>query len=179
MVSLRKTLAMTAVAGLLFTVACVTINIYFPAEKVESVAGEIVNEIRGPQKQKAPGDTTSSLFRRVLALRICSVAHADEVTTVSNATIRALKDRMRSRFARMKPFYARGALKENPTGYVSLGNTAGLGLKDKRDLNGLVEAENNDRERLYREVAGALKIDPSQVQRVADIFAKEWMKSVR
>ena len=27
--------------------ACVTINIYFPAEKVESVAGDIVNDIRG------------------------------------------------------------------------------------------------------------------------------------
>lgn len=33
----------------IFIFACVTINIYFPAEKVESVAGDIVNDIRGPR----------------------------------------------------------------------------------------------------------------------------------
>ena len=32
--------------------ACVTINIYFPAEKVESVAGDIVDEIRGREPGK-------------------------------------------------------------------------------------------------------------------------------
>ncbi|HSQ85865.1 MAG TPA: hypothetical protein VLM43_14195, partial [Desulfobacterales bacterium] len=32
--------------------ACVTINIYFPAEKVESVAGDIVNDIRGKKPEQ-------------------------------------------------------------------------------------------------------------------------------
>ncbi|MGD8953697.1 MAG: hypothetical protein PVI45_04925, partial [Desulfobacterales bacterium] len=43
--------------GILLIGACVTINIYFPAEKVESVAGEIVEDIRGPQPETplAPG----------------------------------------------------------------------------------------------------------------------------
>ena len=55
----------------------------------------------------------------------------------------------------------------------------GLGLKQKRDLNSLVSAENSDREKLYDEIAKALKIDPSQVNRVREIFAKEWQKPVR
>jgi len=39
--------------------ACVTINIYFPAEKVESVAGEIVKDVRGPSETPSKGDKTS------------------------------------------------------------------------------------------------------------------------
>ncbi|UCH19598.1 MAG: hypothetical protein JSU83_13535 [Deltaproteobacteria bacterium] len=37
--------------SILLIFACVTINIYFPAEKVESVAGEIVEDIRGPNPE--------------------------------------------------------------------------------------------------------------------------------
>jgi|GEM_PF-4973814 len=35
-------------------------------------------------------------------------------------------------------------------------------------------AENKNRKQLYREVAKSLNIDPSQVDRVARVFAKEW-----
>jgi uncharacterized protein len=177
----RKALWMTASIVLSLIVACVTINIYFPAEKVESVAGEIVDEIRG----QTPGGK-ESLFRdgrglflaEPLATFVCPPAWADELT-VSNPTIRGLKDRMKARYAQMRPFYGKGMLKEGNDGYVSLGNTDGLGLKEKRDLNSLVSAENNDRKQLYSEVAKALKIDPSQANRVAEIFAKEWQKPVQ
>jgi len=86
---------------------------------------------------------------------------------------------MKARYAKMRPYYAKGMLKEENSGYVSLGNPAGLGLKEKRDLNSLVSAENKDRQQLYLEIAKALKIDPSQVNRIAEIFAKEWQKPVR
>ena len=52
-------------------------------------------------------------------------------------------------------------------------------MKEKRDLKSLVEAENRYRKQLYAEVAKALKIDASQINKVAEIFAKEWQKSVR
>lgn len=162
----------------LLTFACVTINIYFPAEKVESVAGEIVNDIRSRGGDTGPvkNDKTSLLGRTLLALSP-SPAWAEDVTAVSNPTIRALKEKMKSRFATMKPYYQKGMLKEGNDGYVSLGNVQALGLKEKRDLKGLVDAENNDRKTLYLEVAKALKIDPGQIGRVAEIFAKEWQKS--
>jgi uncharacterized protein YdbL (DUF1318 family) len=82
----------------------------------------------------------------------------------------------------MKPYYKKGTLKEGNNGYVSLGSASGLGLKEKRDLNALVEAENRDRKTLYVEVAKALKVHPidaAQIDKVARIFAKEWQKSVR
>ncbi|MBW1667783.1 MAG: DUF1318 domain-containing protein, partial [Deltaproteobacteria bacterium] len=54
-----------------------------------------------------------------------------------------------------------------------------LNLKQKRNLKSLISAENRYRKQLYAEVARALNIDPSQINKVAEIFAKEWQKSVR
>ena len=70
-------------------------------------------------------------------------------------------------------------LKEGDDGFVAPGDTSGLGLKEKRDLNNLLGAENKDRKTLYEEVAKALKIDSSQTGRIAEIFAKEWQKSIK
>jgi hypothetical protein len=159
--------------------ACVTVNIYFPAEKVESVAGEIVDDIRGAEVKGQEGSNQkkdTSFLRIPLSAMTCSLVWAEEITTVSNATIRGLKDKMKARYAELKPYYGKGMLKEGDNGYVSLGKVEGLGLKETRDLKSLVDAENKDRERLYLEVAKALEIDPSQVNRVAEIFAKEWQK---
>jgi hypothetical protein len=183
MKSFRKTLWLTPLMAGLFVLACVTINIYFPAEKVESAAGEIVTDIRGEKadegKSPAKPEQNSRLRRTFYALTGPALAWAQDATTVSNPTIRALKSRMKSRFAQMKPYYQKGALREGSDGYVDLGKTGGLGLKEKRDLSSLVDAENRDRKTLYAEVARALDIEPSQINRVAEIFAKEWQKSVR
>jgi uncharacterized protein YdbL (DUF1318 family) len=79
----------------------------------------------------------------------------------------------------MKPFYDKGMVREGNDGYVHIGESGGAGLKEKRDLKTMVDAENQTRRQLYEEVARALKIDMSQVGRIAEIFAKEWQKSVR
>jgi hypothetical protein len=177
----RKPAWMAAVLVMTALFACVTINIYFPAEKVGSAAQDIVNDIRGksPSQKKSQSETQDKFSLGIrLALSPVS-AWAGDVTTISNPTIRALKEKMKSRFQVLKPYYEKGALKEGGNGYLSVANTAGLNLKEKRDLNGLVDAENNDRKTLYTAVAKALKIDPSQIDRIAGIFAKEWQKPVR
>jgi hypothetical protein len=177
----QKPMWMAMMFAMIALFACVTINIYFPAEKVESVADDIVKDIRGKnQDQKGDKSNNGGAFlpniRIVLSL---SNAWAEDATTVSNPTIRALKERMKARFKALKPYYQKGALKEGSNGYLSVASTGGLNLKEKRDLNGLVDAENSDRKTLYTEVAKALKIDPSQTNRIAKIFAKEWQKPVR
>jgi len=165
---------------LLVFFACVTINIYFPAEKVESVAGEIVDEIRGQDggEEKSPAGQKDSFLRKIRLALTPAVAWAQEAVEVSNPTIRALKEQMKARYAQMKPYYQKEMLKEGDNGYVSLGASGGLGLKEKRDLNALVAAENKDRKKLYGEVAKALNIDPGQINKIEAIFAKEWQKSV-
>ncbi len=177
----KKLLAVTLMM-LVAMGACVTINIYFPAEKVESVAGEIVREIRGkkPDPDTAPDkDKQSALIKKLRVAWMPSAAWAADVTDVSNPTIRALKEKMKARYPRMKPYYQKGMLAEGNTGFVSVAKTDGLNLKQQRDLKGLVEAENNDRRQLYDAVAKALNIDPGQINRVGEIFAKEWQKTVR
>lgn len=164
--------------------ACVTINIYFPAEKVEAVAGEIVQEVRGLQPEKdteaPPKNKSSSLQRPMLVASLVATAWADEdVTTVSNPTIRALKQLMKDRYPLLKPHFKSDVLREGADGYVALANAGALNLKDKRDVTGLVDDENKDRRVLYQEVAKALKIEPAQTDRVATIFAKEWQKSLQ
>lgn len=177
----RRPVWMTLMFFSLMIFACVTINIYFPAEQVESVAGEIVDEIRGQQ----PGNGTSidneksNLFNKTFFAFVAPVAMAAEPLTVSNPGIRMLKQQMKARYAQMRPFYEKGVLRESNSGYVSLGNTAGLGLKEQRNLKSLVAAENNDRRKLYGEIAKAMKIDPSQIDRIGEIFAKEWQKPAR
>ena len=177
----RRTLLTAVLLFLVLTFACVTINIYFPAEKVESVAGEIVNEIResGGEQEKSIKKEKTSFFKQIMLAFSCPVACADEVTSVANPTIRALKKKMKDRYPELKPYYINGTIKEGDNGYVSLGNTKGLKLKETRNLKSLIEAENKDREKLYEEIAKALKIEPSQINKIAEIFAKEWQKPVR
>lgn len=177
----RKTYLIGTSFLLVLIFACVTINIYFPAEKVESVAGEIVNEIRerGGEQEKSLKNEKTSFLREIIVAFSCPLAWAEDVTSVANPTIRALKQKMKDRYPKMKPYYKNGMLKEGDDGYVSLGNTKGLGLKEKRDLKGLIDAETKDREQLYEEIAKALKIESGQIDKIAKIFAKEWQKPVR
>ena len=166
---------------LVFIVACVTINIYFPAEKVKSVAKDIVKDIRGGEKNRTDdiSKDQTSFIENTVSFMSPSIAFADDVTSVSNPTIRALKERMKQRFRRLKPYYQKGLLKEQDNGYVKLVNTKGLNLKQKRDIKSLLKAENADRHELYLAVARAMNINPSDVGKVARIFAEQWKKSVK
>ena len=177
----QKPMWTAMVFAMIILFACVTINIYFPAEKVESVAGDIVNDIRGkkPDQKEGQSKNDGAFLPEIRIALSLSSAWAEDVTTVSNPTIRALKEKMKARFQALKPYYQKGALNEGGDGYLSVADPGGLNLKEKRDLNGLVDAENSDRRTLYSEVAKALKIDQGQISRIAGIFAKEWQKPVR
>jgi len=185
MTASHRMIRITVATATLLVLACVTINIYFPAEKVETVAGEIVEEIRGPDSEKQKEDENTADKKqgyygsKPVFASLVSPAYAQEVTEVSNPTIRDLKERMKARFPQIKPWYEKGALKEGDDGYVQLAAADSMGIKERANLRNLVAAENKDREQLYREVAKALSIDPGQVDKVAAIFAKEWQKSVR
>ncbi len=176
---LQKKVSVIVVVSLVCIIGCVTINIYFPAEKVESVADQIVNDVRGDETEKPQEQDQSFRPGTILVAFAASPAWAEEkAVSISNPTIRALKADMKKRFQQLKPHYRKGRLQEKDDGYLALTSTKGMGLKDKRDLKNLVEAENRDRKRLYHEVTKAMKLDPSQEDKVAAIFAKKWKQSV-
>lgn len=172
----QKVVGLVASASAFFwLLSCVTINIYFPEATVKRAAEEIVEDVRKPaekEKNKAlPGLGSGSSFSLVPA------AYAQQETEVSSPAIRALKDSLRERFLKLRPFFERGSVGEANTGFVEIRDETGLSLKEKADLRNLVKEENADRKNLYAEVARALNIDPSQISRIQKIFAESWIAS--
>jgi uncharacterized protein YdbL (DUF1318 family) len=165
-------------AMILVVFACVTINIYFPVKAVESAAKDIVGDVTGKTPPKNP-DESRNILQPVIQIFTCSDAWAQDATTVSNPTIRAIKDRLKGLYAQLSPYLKKGLAQEGDDGYVAMGDAPGLGLKEKRDLRNLVDATNQNRANLYQEVAKALKIDPSQVGRVGETFAREWKNALQ
>jgi uncharacterized protein YdbL (DUF1318 family) len=181
--NIRRIRFLPAAAVLLTVAACVTVNIYFPAAKVERTADEIVSEVYGEdakKDKKAPDAEPkkkpdgSSALTTMLAWLAPSTAHAADATTVSNSSIRALKQRIKARHAQLTTYYKAGQVCIAGNGYLSLGNTRGLPMAKLAALKRLVSADNADRKRLYQEVTKALKLPAGEAAKVQNIFASYW-----
>jgi len=167
----RYAFGTAAALGLVFVLACITVNIYFPEATVKQAAAEIVDEVRKADQVKKAPDIVAGMFSLVPA------AYAQEATSVSTPAIRALKESMKNRFAELKPFFDHGNIGESNKGFLEVRNEDGLALKGKAALRNLVKDENGDRTKLYAEVAKALNIEASQIDKIQKIFAEEWAKS--
>lgn len=178
-----RTIFSTAlVMFLAFSLSCITVNIYFPEATVKQAAEEIVEEIRKKEEKdvsvlEALESRMARTERSGFSFVPAAYAYAQEETTVSTPAIRALKESLKNRFTALKPFFERGNVGENNKGLVEIRDEAALNLKDKANLRNLVREENGDREKLYAEVAKALKIEASQISRIQTIFAENWIKS--
>lgn len=168
-----------------FLMSCVTVNIYFPAAAIQKAADEIVDDVRKTPEQKpdqAPGqkpddkkDKTSRSGRFLIAYLGPADAYAAAVDiNVSTPAIRGLKASMANRFPQLQPFYAKGAIGETSTGLVAVRDIGELSLKEKADVNRLVEQENADRQALYAEIIRANNLDASKLDEVQKLFANSW-----
>jgi uncharacterized protein YdbL (DUF1318 family) len=172
----RSLLLLTVVTA----VSCVTVNIYFPAEQVRGAADRIVDEVWGeraagsepaqptPAPAKPPAQPGS--FLRILAP---STAYAAQDINVSTPEIRAIREAMKERSGQLFPYLDSGHVGIGLDGLVKVRTTEGLGLKPRADVQRLVEAENQDRRRLYLEIARANGF-PDKVDEVQAIFADSW-----
>jgi uncharacterized protein YdbL (DUF1318 family) len=159
--------------------ACVTVNIYFPAAAVERAADQIVKETWGGPGETAPKGRPQSrnpaISHSKIAFGFVDQAHAQEADiNVSNPAIRALKDSIRNRSDSIKPFMDRGNAGINQDGLLTVRSTDGLSLKERAEVQQLVEAENRDREMLYLEIAKANSFPRESVPKIKRIFAKSW-----
>ncbi|MBI5601726.1 MAG: YdbL family protein [Deltaproteobacteria bacterium] len=159
--------------------ACVTVNVYFPAKEVEKKAGDIVDEIRKkePSPPTAPSGPQSSLGRLYTLIIQDGTAYAQKEAEVSSPAIQGLKNQIRGRFSRLIPFFQKGAIGEAKNGLVEIRDTGKLSAQEKNDLKPLVEVENRDRRALYQEVARSMNIPSDQIGKVQHIFAEKWQKS--
>ncbi|MGZ8429724.1 MAG: DUF1318 domain-containing protein [Candidatus Deferrimicrobiaceae bacterium] len=163
---------------------CVTVNIYFPAARVEKTAEKIVDEVYQEKKespQQEPAGKPQSLNERGILRSIARLARfgpaqafAEEATTVSNAAIRGLKDQIGQRHRELLPYYRQSQVGIDKDGFLEVRETDGLGLPQVASLKRLVNADNAARRQLYEEVAKALNLKPEQVPQVRQIFSKQW-----
>jgi uncharacterized protein YdbL (DUF1318 family) len=175
----RYTLGSIAAVGLVFILACITVNIYFPEATVKQAAEEIVDEIRKKDAEKSGQEAIKKLasLPESAPFSLVPAAFAQEATSVSTPAIRALKEAMKNRFPTLKPYFDGGNVGETNKGQLEVRDEAGLNLQAKAALRNLVKDENGDRAKLYAEVAKSLDIEPSQIERIQKIFAGEWIKS--
>ncbi len=164
--------SVTAVCALL---SCVTINIYFPAEEVRNAADRIVNEVWGDRNgppAETPPETTPGPGAW-LQLLGPATAHAAQDIDVSTPEIRAIKAAMKQRKSALQPLLQGGQVGLDADGLLAIRDLAGLDLRARGQAKRLVEEENSDRLRLYREIARANDF-PDKADEVQAIFADSW-----
>jgi uncharacterized protein YdbL (DUF1318 family) len=180
---MKRPILIATLSVLLLTLACVTVNVYFPAAEVQNAADKIVGEVRGTEAPSTGSEETpkESMLRRSLRAIMLfeSAAYAQADINITTPNIRALKEAMKKRFESLKPFYEGGVIGETKDGLVSIRSLDGLGLKEKADAKKLVEAENADREKLYAEIVQANDLPPDSVPQIKELFANSWRKDAK
>ena len=172
---------MAAALGVTFALACITVNIYFPEATVRQTAEEIVNDIQKRATEKAGEEPVKQLsgLPQVVSFSLVPAAYAQQETNVSNPAIRALKESIAGHLAALMPSFAAGNVGLTNKGLVEIRDEAGLSLQAKAALRKLVKEDNGDRMKLYGEVAKALNIEASQIERIQKIFAENWIKNAK
>jgi uncharacterized protein YdbL (DUF1318 family) len=178
--------------GLATLTACVTINVYFPAAAAERAADRIIEDVWGDEDpETAPGtpeqsgflerrfvEPAGSIAKRLLS-RLVPAAHAAEPDLdVSSPAIRQIQTRMQSRHRSLEPMYDAGAVGLTNDGLLAVRDLKALSLKDRKQANSLVAADNRDRDALYAEIARANGHPEWQAQ-IRSTFARRWIANAR
>lgn len=180
---MKKRALVSSMTVLWMLAACVTINIYFPAEEVRSAADRIVNEVWGDQEaapaapEAEPAGPTSLLrFLIGPGTAWAQAVDANDIN-VSTPQIRAIKQAMKQRTTALRPYLAGGQIGIGRDGLLKVRTVEGLDLRGRGQVARLVKAENQDRLRLYGEIAAEVNRQPNRsatVEQVQSIFAESW-----
>lgn len=188
----RRRLAVLLTVALAL-LACVTINVYFPEAAIKDLSEQIEEEVQKAaeegeagseagapeQTQEEPGEETS-LLDLVLGV---SPAHAQEnvpAPEASNPAIRKIIDSRAGRLAALNKFKAQGVIGESNEALVVIRKLDAVeDLRQRAEVQRLVRAENADREQLYKEIAVAKKVDPSQLPKIRQTYAETLRRNAR
>ena len=98
---------------------------------------------------------------------------------MTNPAIRALKESIKNRSNAIKPYMDRGNVGIARDGLLAIRSADGLNLKERAEVNQLIDAENKDREALYAEIAKANGIPKENIPKIKSIFAKSWIEQAQ
>ncbi|MEW8505242.1 MAG: YdbL family protein [Candidatus Thiodiazotropha sp.] len=177
-------------------VACVTINIYFPAAAAEEAARTIVRDVLGEegvpaQEKQAPKEESNAddrqssqeAARSPLTETISGVvdflippAHAAQPNIdIASPAIRKLRAAMSKRQSALAAHYRSGALGFTNNGKVAVRDLKLISLRDRNKVKKMVADENGDRKALYAEIARA-NGQPQWEKDIRDTFARVWVE---
>jgi uncharacterized protein YdbL (DUF1318 family) len=179
---------------LLLATACVTINVYFPAEAAVKAADRIILDVygnvpdgqEGTGEQQQPAEPTSGLLPSSLPRRAVSgildwlitPAQAAADLSINTPAIRQLTASMEARIRELAPHYASGAIGMTSNGEIVLRDQKLVPLKERNNVKNLVAQENRDRGALYAEMARA-NGHPEWEGEIRATFARRWVDNAR
>lgn len=94
---------------------------------------------------------------------------------INTPAIGSLKMTMQQRHDQLAGYYASGAVGLTRNGLIALRDAALVPLAQRQAVNGLVAAENQDRQALYREIARA-NGHPEWEEEIRATFAQRWVQ---
>ncbi len=116
------------------------------------------------------------LIAILLLVPMLALAAAD--LEINTPAISSLKNSMQARHGQLASHYASGAVGLTRDGLVALRDANAVPLKDRQGVNGLVAAENADRNALYKEIANA-NGHPEWESEVRGTFAQRWVQKAQ
>lgn len=172
--------ALLAAAAL---VACVTINVYFPEAAAERAADRFIQDVigedairRASEPEPAGGGGSAGLLGSLLI----SSAYAQQPNIhIDSPQINAIKDRMAQRHReQLSGWLDAGAIGLTRDGLITIRDRASVPLAERRNLEQVVNADNADRNAVYREIAVA-NGRPEWESEIRDTFARQWVTNAR
>jgi len=114
-------------------------------------------------------------FFALMLLCVSTGVLAQADLEVNTPGVMALKQSMQARFGQLSGFYTSGAVGLTANGMVILRNASAVPLASRQAVNGLVAAENRDRNALYGEIARA-NAHPEWEPDIRNTFAQRWIQ---
>ncbi|MBA3695380.1 MAG: YdbL family protein [Methylotenera sp.] len=114
----------------------------------------------------------------LLGVSLNHFAQAAADLEINTPAIAAIQNSMQARHTKLAGFYASGAIGLTKDGLIAVKDASAIALKDRQSLNGMVSAENNDRNALYKEIAAA-NGHPEWEAEIRNTFAQRWVQKAQ
>lgn len=181
---MRKMAISLAVLITVFSVACVTINVYFPEAAAVEAADRIIDKVRGedsaepttrlqPDRSNQPSPVVA--MAAGLGRLLISDARAQEAIDFDRPSPEktALENSLAARFPSLRPYLDSGAIGLADSGLLEIRDRNLVPLKERNTVLQLVAAQNNDWNALYAEIA-RLNNHPEWQDSIRRTFAERW-----
>jgi uncharacterized protein YdbL (DUF1318 family) len=123
----------------------------------------------------------SSIFRAALLMLLSLMplaGHTQANIEIDTPAIASIKRSMQQRHSQLELYYSSGAIGFTRDGLIAMRDANAVPLAARQSVNGLIAAENQDRNALYREIARA-NSHPEWEADIRSTFGQRWIELAR